>query len=290
MIFLSEQFSSMPIQFRCPVCRKQLHPREKGAYCDNNHQFDRAKQGYLNLLPSHKMRSKNPGDDKDMVQARTRFLNAGHYQPVIQQIIETIHSLYEGQNELTLFDAGCGEGFYTSEIKQALPDSQICGLDIAKPAIVACSKRNKSIEWLVGSVADLPLMDQQFDVVISIFSRCDWQEFTRILKPGGHALVLAPGQEHLLELRQAIYEEVRPYPVDKQVEELPEALQLVNNKSVTALMNLPDSQTIMDLLAMTPHYWHVKPAQKEKLLQLSQLECRLDMRLYTIQKTIQKTL
>ena len=285
MIFLSKQFSSMPIQLRCPICREQLHPREKGACCDNNHQFDRAKQGYLNLLPSHKMRSKSPGDDKDMVQARTRFLNAGHYQPVIQQIIKTIHSLSEGQNELTLFDAGCGEGFYTSEIKQALPDSHVCGLDIAKPAILACSKRNKSIEWLVGSVADLPLIDQQFDIIISIFSRCDWQEFTRILKPGGHVLVLAPGQEHLLELRQAIYEEVRPYPVDKQVEELPESLQLMNSAPVTTQMSLPDSQTIMDLLAMTPHYWHVKPAQKETLQQLSQLECRLDMRLYTIQKT-----
>ena len=274
----------MPIQLRCPVCREKLHLRNTGAYCYNNHQFDRARQGYLNLLSSHKMRSKNPGDDKDMVQARTRFLNAGHYQPVIQQVTEAIRTLSGGQNELSVFDAGCGEGYYTSEIKQAFSDSDVCGLDIAKPAITACSKRDKSIEWLVGSVADLPLMDQQFDFIISIFSRCDWQEFTRILKPDGYVLVLAPGKEHLLELRQAIYEEVRPYPVDKQVEALPETLQLINSLPVTAKMNLPDSQTIMDLLAMTPHYWYVKPAQKEKLQQLPQLECRLDMRFYTIQK------
>ena len=273
----------MPIQLRCPVCRDTLHPREKGALCDNNHQFDRARQGYLNLLPSHKMRSKKPGDDKDMVLARTRFLSAGHYQPVIQQLVEVINQLANNNNDLAIFDAGCGEGYYTYEIKQAFPSSDMCGLDIAKPAIMACSKRTKAIEWLVGSVADLPLADEQFDFIISIFSRCDWQEFTRILKPGGYVLVLAPGQEHLLELRQSIYEEVRPYPVDKQVEQLPETLKLTNSTSVSTVMNLPDSQTIMDLLAMTPHYWHVKPAQKEKLQELNQLNCRLDMKLYTIQ-------
>lgn len=276
----------MPIQLRCPVCHELLLSQDKSASCHKNHQFDRAKQGYLNLLPSHKMRSKKPGDDKDMVQARTRFLNAGYYQPVIQQVIQEISAHSPNQEVLSIFDAGCGEGYYTSEIKRAFTNSKVCGLDIAKPAIIASSKRDKAIEWLVGSVADLPLMDQQFDFIISIFSRCDWSEFSRILKPGGHILVLAPGQEHLLELRQAIYDDVRPYPVDKQVEELPETLQRINSKSVNALMSLPNPQTIMDLLAMTPHYWHVKPSQKEMLHKLTHLECRLDMKLYTLQKVL----
>ncbi len=274
----------MSIQLRCPVCREPLHHRKKGAFCANNHQFDRAKQGYLNLLPSHKMKSKHPGDDKEMVQARTRFLNAGHYQPVINQLIETIKTLTKGQDNISLFDAGCGEGHYTSEIQHAFLGAAVCGLDISKPAIIASSKRNKSIEWLVGSVADLPLVDQQFDIIISVFSRCDWPEFTRILKPGGYILVLAPGQQHLLELRQAIYEEVRPYPVDKQVEALPDSLKQIDSTLVCARMQLADSKTIMDLLAMTPHYWHVKPAQKDQLQQLKTLECRLDMKLYIIRK------
>lgn len=274
----------MSIQLRCPVCREPLHIEAKGASCDNRHQFDRARQGYLNLLPSHKMRSKHPGDDKAMVQARTRFLNAGHYQPVVQQLVKEIRHQTPDKTKLSIFDAGCGEGYYTSEIQQAFAGSEVCGLDIAKPAIQAGCKRNRSVHWLVGSVADLPLADRQFDVIISIFSRCDWQEFIRILKPGGHILVLAPGAQHLLELRQAIYETVRPYPVDKQVEALPDELQLINNTVVETTMSLPDTHTIMDLLAMTPHYWHVKPDQKEILQQLQQLECRLDMRLYTIQK------
>lgn len=218
-----------------------------------------------------------------MVQARSQFLDAGHYFPVINQLVETIQTLTAGIESPAIFDAGCGEGYYTSEVKKALPDSPMAGLDISKPAIVACSKRSKQVEWLVGSVNDLPLIDDQFDIIISIFSRCDWQEFSRILKPGGHVLVLAPGEKHLLELRQTIYTDIRLYPVDKQVEKLPDALKLINSLPVTAQMHLPDTKTIMNLLAMTPHYWHVKPEQKEKLQQMAELDCRLDMKLYTIQ-------
>ena len=274
----------MTLQLRCPVCRQSLTTSEKGACCDNNHQFDRAKQGYFNLLQSHKKRSKNPGDDKMMVQARSQFLDSGHYSPVVNQLVETIEELTDGIDSPAIFDAGCGEGYYTDEVQKTFSDSAIAGLDISKPAITACGKRNRQIEWLVGSVNDLPLMDSQFDIIISIFSRCDWQEFSRILKPGGHVLVLAPGEKHLFDLRQAIYEDVRPYPVDKQVEEIPEPLKLIHKQPVTARMHLPNAETIMNLLAMTPHYWHVKPQQREKLEQMTELECGLDMRLYTIRR------
>lgn len=274
----------MTFQLRCPVCQQPLNISEKGASCDNNHQFDRAKQGYFNLLQSHKKRSKNPGDDKMMVQARTKFLDSGHYTPVISQLVGVIKTLSGGTKAPVIFDAGCGEGYYTTEIQKQLPDSQMAGLDISKPAIVTCSKRSKQVEWLVGSVNDLPLMDAQVDIIISIFSRCDWQEFSRILKPGGHVIVLAPGGHHLYELRQTIYNEVRPYPVDKQVQELPESLKLTSTVPVAAMMHLPDSETILNLLAMTPHYWHVKKDQRKKLQQLTTLDCRLDMQLYTIER------
>ena len=39
---------------RCPVCKFQLHLREKSLACDNRHSFDIAKQGYVNLLTGGK--------------------------------------------------------------------------------------------------------------------------------------------------------------------------------------------------------------------------------------------
>lgn len=278
----------MPILLRCPICYEALSSEQKSAVCKNNHQFDRARQGYLNLLPSNKKRSKNPGDDQMMVDARARFLNHGYYQPVIEALIDKIHTFSDQTNQ-SILDAGCGEGYYTSEIKERLKGSEVCGFDIAKPAILAASKRNKTIEWLVASVSELPLMDEQFDVVISIFSRSDWPEFSRVLKPGGHIVILTPGQNHLMALRHAIYDEVRPYPEDKRLQDLPKNLYLRESQSIRHLMMLENSQAIMDLLAMTPHYWHINARQKDQLEQLAQLECELEMRLSVVQKRYTKT-
>ncbi|WP_252177053.1 methyltransferase domain-containing protein [Endozoicomonas sp. 4G] len=279
----------MTLTLRCPVCHELLaqsfHNSGTGLGCIQNHQFDRARQGYFNLLPGHKKRSKHPGDDKAMVQARTRFLNKGYYQPVADSLTDTLQSLeHPSEPNLSILDAGCGEGYYTEKLQQAFPEASVAGIDISKPAITACCKRSKAIQWLVASVNDIPVKDQELDVIISVFSRCDWSEFTRLLKPEGRVLVLSPGENHLLELRQVIYETVRPYPVDKLLEQLPASFTLRETKAVQGDMLLNSAEDIMDLLAMTPHYWHVKPSQKDKLTSLTALQCRIDMKLYVIER------
>ncbi|MTI12659.1 putative RNA methyltransferase [Sansalvadorimonas verongulae] len=275
----------MPTPLRCPVCRQPLLRRDHGAACANRHSFDRARQGYLNLLPSHKKRSASPGDSIEMVQARTRFLDTDLYNAPATALIEAIHASVSDKNQPVIVDAGCGEGYYTTRIADALPKASVTGFDISKPAVVQCCRRktdNADLQWLVASVADIPLPDDSTDVLVSVFSRIDWNEFARLLKPGGQVMVLGPGPDHLLELRQTIYEDVRSYPEDKLLETLPDGFELTSKTTVTDTLNVPDCQTIMDLLAMTPHFWHIKPAQRDKLEALQQLHCRLDMRLYVI--------
>ena len=51
----------------------------KSLVCENNHSFDKAKQGYTHLLPVNKMHSKIPGDNALMVSSRRDFLNKGYY-------------------------------------------------------------------------------------------------------------------------------------------------------------------------------------------------------------------
>ena len=53
--------------FICPICKSKLNIDGKTYRCENNHSFDIAKQGYVNLLPVNKKHSDNPGDSKDMV-------------------------------------------------------------------------------------------------------------------------------------------------------------------------------------------------------------------------------
>jgi len=72
----------------CPLCRSELVQDGKQWRCGQNHSFDQAKEGYVNLLPVQKKNSRDPGDNKQMMQARRAFLNAGYYQALSDRVNE----------------------------------------------------------------------------------------------------------------------------------------------------------------------------------------------------------
>jgi len=82
------------LPIHCPFCKNTLHFDGNRSYvCENNHNFDLSKQGYLNLLPVNKKKSKSPGDDEMMVKARREFLEQGFYDPLMNEIKMVIEGL-----------------------------------------------------------------------------------------------------------------------------------------------------------------------------------------------------
>ena len=104
--------------FSCPVCGNDLITYNKNLSCKNNHSFDRAKTGYTNLLMSQQAKAKHHGDDKLMVRSRQAFLDKGYYNPLLKTIIELVKRYAE--NGHRIFDAGCGECWYTASIYEYL--------------------------------------------------------------------------------------------------------------------------------------------------------------------------
>ncbi|HBS77040.1 MAG TPA: SAM-dependent methyltransferase, partial [Pseudomonas sp.] len=100
----------------CPICHDELGAVENGVACPANHRFDRARQGYLNLLPVQHKNSRDPGDNQAMVEARRRFLDGGHYAPLAKRLAQ----LAAERSPRRWLDIGCGEGYYTAQIAQAL--------------------------------------------------------------------------------------------------------------------------------------------------------------------------
>ena len=68
--------------WRCPVCDGKLQEEEKGGVCPKGHRFDKARSGYLNLLPPSGKRTREPGDNKEMIRARWAFLQKVYYAPL----------------------------------------------------------------------------------------------------------------------------------------------------------------------------------------------------------------
>ena len=77
----------------CPICGNALTQLDKRFVCENRHSFDIARQGYVNLLTVQQKHSLVPGDTREQVLSRRSFLEAGHYAPICQTLIDTAKSL-----------------------------------------------------------------------------------------------------------------------------------------------------------------------------------------------------
>lgn len=247
----------------CPICNAPLAAVDKTVSCANNHSFDRAKQGYLNLLPVQHKNSRAPGDNLEMVMARRDFLGAGYYAPLAQRFAE----LAKQQAPTTWLDVGCGEGYYTNQIAMALPNAQGYALDISRDAIKQACKLNKQLQWLIASMARIPLAAQSCDLIATIFSPFNWQEALRILSKQGGILRLGPTNQHLIELRAKLYDEVRPYQDDKHLLQVPSELQLAFTDYLSFPLTLDNQQARKNLLAMTPHGWRASAEKRAQVIE-----------------------
>ena len=265
----------------CPVCQQPLQQQDNKLRCSAGHSFDRAKQGYWNLLLSHKKKSKDPGDNAEMVQARRDFLDQGHYSQLSDQINQLVlNSLPETPSRI--LDMGCGEGFYTAALEQALSDAgrqdALIGLDISKHAVKAACARSKSIDWLVASGANIPVPAQSLEGLTVLFSRLMPEAFAKPLKQNGFLLLAWTGEQHLIELRELIYDEVRPSRYDP-VKQLESLFALESVSEVNYRFALDDNHSIQTLLGMTPHSQRMPQAKREQFAELTSLQLTLDVKL-----------
>ena len=159
--------------FCCPVCGAPLEREERVYRCPGGHSYDIAKEGYTYLLPPNRKHSADPGDDKAMAAARRDFLSKGYYSPLLNTICNWINTLPdEGP---VILDAGCGEGYYTSGIRQALAVAgklpKMAGIDISRSILRLAAKREKYVELAVASCFHLPFADEAADILLDCFPR-----------------------------------------------------------------------------------------------------------------------
>lgn len=269
--------------FRCPVCAAPLD-RTAGAYrCPAGHSYDLAKEGYAYLLSPNQKHSAAPGDDKGMAAARRAFLNRDYYRPL--QAALCALSLSHTGDAPALLDTGCGEGYYTAGVYEALTSAgkqpRMAGIDISKFILRAAARRQKSIEFAVASSYHLPVADGTVDLLVNCFSPLALEEFRRVLAPGGTFLYVVPAADHLWELKQVLYD--APYPNEER--ETPyEGFSYQGIVPVDDVITLPCQADIQNLFQMTPYYWKTPRAGAERLAALETLTTRIAFRIHVFQK------
>ena len=179
-----------------------------------------------------------------------------------------------------VLDLGCGEGYYCNTIKQALPDSQVCGVDISKAAIRLAAKNYPEIRFAVASTFALPLPTHTQDMVVRIFAPSDDGELTRVLKAGGCYLEVTPAPTHLWALREALYDTPRKHaPSREQVA----GLELIRSTTAAYEMDLQQG-LLRDLIAMTPFAHRGHREKREQLLARERMNVTMAFTLRLFQK------
>lgn len=252
--------------FICPVCKGEISLLERTYKCPNNHCFDLSKDGYVNLLMSQQSSLKRHGDDKLMVKARRDFLEKGFYNELRQALCETLKEALP--EDATIVDVGCGEGYYTSEISK-VDDFEIFGIDISKDALKYAAKSVKGSSFAVASAFSLPFAENSADCVLSVFAPSAYEEFSRVLKNDGKLIKAIPLENHLWELKCALYKEPYKNKPEKRNDEL---FKLVSQKEIKYKINLTEKEDIENLFKMTPYYYKTGREDAERLLSLESLE------------------
>ncbi len=310
------QHSHSPHILLCPVCREALLLEGRTARCASNHCFDVAKEGYLNLLLSHQRKSKHPGDDKAMIQARRRFFDSGAFDPVTKAIQHSTSNLPHP----TVLDCGCGEGHFLGTLSENLSASlrfgsagglrgrhspgppvnpertgraslseraeQLFGIDISKEAVRLAAKRYKDAIWIVANgMRELPFADESMDCILSVLAPRNTAEFARILKPGGALILGVPGPNHLIELRTLLNANSSDFE-EKADEAAAKCTPLFTEtaRDHVAYESTLNSSQIADLIQMTPIFWNSNPEAQEKVRQHSCLRVTICIALITLRK------
>ena len=239
----------------CPICRNELKRFDNSYKCINNHNYDIAKQGYINLNLHN---SQNTGDNSEMIQARNAFLNKGYYD----FLLDEINKLLDPNDNLV--DLACGQGYYTSKF---ICNNKI-GIDLSKQGLKLASKNDKNTTYLLNSIFHNPLENESVDKITTIFAPIAREEIKRLLKKDGLFILVKPDVYHLYELKDVIYDN----PYLNEIENIDiEGLKLQSEIHISNKVTL-NNEDIHNLFMMTPYYNTTSITDKEKLNNISSLD------------------
>lgn len=272
--------------YKCPVCNKRLRKENNTYKCLEGHSFDVNKKGYVNLLLANQARSNNPGDSKEMIDARTLFLNKGYYSKLRDELFNVINK-YLKNNEV-FCDLACGEGYYTHYIHKKLLDKNVVsyGVDLSRFGIGEATRKMRieninNIFYSIGNLMYLPYMDESMNVVLNCFAPFFEKEYARIIKKDGYFVRVLPNELHMYELKKMLYKEVK---LNENKETELTYFTLEDEIDLSYQEDILSSDDLLHLFMMTPLYYKSSLDMLEKLKSIDNLRITLSFKILVYKK------
>lgn len=245
----------------CPKCKEALMAQQNSLACINNHSFDIAKEGYVNLILANQKNSLVSGDTKEMIRARDEFLRMGYYDFLLENILRL--DLVKKMKMENILEIGCGSGYYLNALNEAVKPALAMGSDVSKEAIKFAAKKYKDCFFSVNNSFNLSFKNDFFDLIVSIFSPFDQFEIEKVLREKGIFILVRPGKKHFAELYDLIGMPMK----DKAMPEF-ENLKIVKSVEISKKHKVTPEELNL-LIEMSPLVWKIKKLEDVKLKEMT---------------------
>jgi 23S rRNA (guanine745-N1)-methyltransferase len=251
----------------CPHCGGDLRENGGSLICSKGHTQNIARQGYVSLLGRDG--GTHTADSAEMVAARERFLDSGHFRPLVEALVEATSGTDPSGGAVV--DLGCGTGHYLAAVLEALPGSIGIGVDNSKFAARRTARRHERVSAIVADIWDeIPVRDNAAVLMLNIFSPRNGSEMERILAPGGRLVVVTPQAGHLAELIEPFgMVSVDPDKEERLERSLGGLAEGAENRELQWSMTLDRTQ-VRDLVEMGPSAGRISKVDMDQ--QLERLE------------------
>lgn len=271
---------------RCPHCGSPLSPGAdtsdapgstralRSVRCERGHTIDVARQGYVNLLTGAGAKGL-AADTPAMVQARAHVHEAGVFTALAEHLAGLAAREQLGPGGV--LDLGCGTGYYTAAVLDALGERVGVGLDLSTAAVKRAARAHPRLAAVVADAwAPLPLADASIALAMCVFAPRHPAELHRVLAPGGRLVVVTPGPGHLRSLVDDLHLlEVDPAKEERLARQLSDFTHV--RTDVLDYEVAADRDLALAMIAMGPSAWHHTPEELAATIAAGPATRRLDI-------------
>lgn len=226
--------------------------------------------------------------DKRMFQSRKIINASGFFEPLVAQICKNMLKHRQSSsscNDISILDAGCGEGSLLSSVQQTVGEQTKhnplgIGIDIAKEGIEIASRGASRTIWCAADLANCPFANKQFDYILNVLSPSNYSEFQRMLADDGIVIKVVPESGYLHQLRTIFYKKTAKdvYSNELSSELFRRHFQLVDVQRVQYNVVLGQAE-IEHLIRMTPLSWGATEKAVRHWLSTKQAEMTCDFKI-----------
>jgi 23S rRNA (guanine745-N1)-methyltransferase len=194
-----------------------------------------------------------------MVEARERFLGAGHYAPIAKAVAEMAAASEAPAG--AVLELGAGTGYYLGAVLEAMPARSGIAIDSSPHAARRAAKVPRAASVRSDAWAKLPIRDRSVGIALSVFSPRNPAELARVIAPGGWLIVVTPAPEHLADLAGALgLIGIEPAKKQRVADELAPHFDPAWSRALEFPMELSRDDALA-LTSMGPSAYHSEPEE-----------------------------